>query len=466
METRKVSEKESRAGGSAHPRRPYSLRIRLALLATIVLLLALGLVGFALNSANYSGAVSSLQIRMESYVYQALAAMEVDVSGQVTIEELADPRLNLPGSGHYLVVKGQNTDWHSASELGITLPAPPVLGTGESSFTEPEAPDEYFIYAYGIGWQLPDGSIEPFTVSVWVEASELRSQTAAFRLGLWQSLATAGAILLLAQVLILFLVFRPLGRVARDVAKVESGRSTRLEGDYPRELEPLARNVNRLLETEKSNQERIRNALDSLAHSLKTPLAVIQAGLPLHGGKAEASMQNAVDEIQHLVATRLERAGSSARRTMAEPVPVEPQLQRIVDSLGKVYSQKMIEPELIMEKDLVFHGEKRDLLELIGNLADNAYKYGDKKVRISAGASGPGQSRPGLWIRVEDDGPGIDRARRDALLQRGVRGDERVEGHGLGLAIVLELVTAYGGDIEIGDSALGGARIEVRIPAT
>mgnify|MGYP001556980269 FL=1 len=87
-------------------------------------------------------------------------------------------------------------------------------------------------------------------------------------------------------------------------------------------------------------------------------------------------------------------------------------------------------------------------------------------MRISAGAEGAGQTRPGLWIRVEDDGPGIDRARRDALLQRGVRGDERVEGHGLGLAIVLELVTAYGGDIEIGRSPLGGARIEVRIPAT
>ena len=460
METGKVPDRESKPDEANRSRRPYSLRTRLILLATVILALALGLVGIALNTANYRGAISSLQIRMESYVYQVLGAMEVGPSGELTVEDLADPRLNQPGSGHYLVVKGQNTDWHSASELGITLPEAPVLDTGESSFIQPEARDDYFVYAYGIGWQMPDDSIEPFTVSVWVQASELRSQTAAFRLGLWQSLGTAGAILLLAQLLILFLVFRPLGRVARDVARVESGRSPCLEGDYPQELEPLARNVNRLLQTEKSNQERIRNALDSLAHSLKTPLAVIQAALPLHGGKEEAAMQNAVDEIQHLVATRLQRAGSSTRRTMAEPVAVEPQLLRIIESLSKVYSHKMIEPELIMEDNLVFYGEKRDLLELMGNLADNAYKYGDGKVRISAGAEGAGQLRPGLWLRVEDDGPGIDEGSWNRLLKRGARGDEGVEGHGLGLAIVLELVSAYGGDIEIGRSSMGGALID------
>ena len=108
---------------------------------------------------------------------------------------------------------------------------------------------------------------------------------------------------MLAQIAIFFFGFRPLSQVATDVARVESGQAARLEGHYPRELEPLARNVNRLLETEKSNQSRIRNALDSLAHSLKTPLAVIQAGLPLHGGDSEASMQSAVNEMERLIAT-------------------------------------------------------------------------------------------------------------------------------------------------------------------
>jgi two-component system sensor histidine kinase PhoQ len=299
-------------------------------------------------------------------------------------------------------------------------------------------------------------------VSVLVDAGEIRQQTRAFRLGLWRSLGTAGVILVLAQLLMLFLGFRPLRQVARDVGRIESGQAPKLEGNYPRELEPLARNVNRLLETEKSNQQRIRNALDSLAHSLKTPLAVIQAGLELYGGEAAKPMRDAADEMHHLIATRLERARASARRTLAEPVKVRPQVKRILDSLQKVYSHKMIEAELTMDESLLFFGEH------------NAFKYGSGKVRVSAGSIEPEATRTGLWLSVEDDGAGIDKSQWKLLLQRGARGDERaskqdgekVGGHGLGLAIVTELVAAYGGEISIGRSTLGGAMIRVEIPGS
>ncbi|MEE4219269.1 MAG: ATP-binding protein, partial [Xanthomonadales bacterium] len=427
--------------------------------------LALGLVGLAVNDANHRGAESALQVRMESYVYTLLAAMEVDGAGGFTVEEdFADPRLLQPASGLYLQVRGKKGRWRSASALGVELPELSTIDAGLSAFERPAESRPYYIYQYGIAWQQDDGEITPFTVSVLIDAAEIGRQTSAFRTGLWRSLALAGAILALAQVIIGFLVLRPLRRVAQDVARIESGAAQRLEDQYPRELEPLARNVNRLLESEQSNQARIRNALDSLAHSLKTPLAVIQAGLPLHGGEAEASMQNAVDEMKHLVATRLERAGSSARRTMAAPIAVAAQVQRIVDSLGKVHSQKMIQAGITLEDGLLFYGEKRDLLELVGNLADNAFKYGKSRVEVSGGVFGKDGPRTGLWLRVEDDGPGMDEARQEKLLQRGVRGDERVEGHGLGLAIVMELVTAYGGEMSLGLSELGGALVEVKIP--
>ena len=445
--------------------RSLSLRSRAVLAAIPVLVIALGLVGFAVSEANYRGAVSSLQLRMETYVYSVLAAMEVNAAGGFTVEEeLADPLLVQPASGLYVQVQGENQQWRSASALGVSLPEPAPVLAGQESFSEPAEGSPWIVYRFGIGWQREDGGVSPFTVSVIVGEAEIGRQTRAFRSGLKRSLILAGAILVLAQLLIGYLVFRPLRRVAQDVARIETGEAERLEDRYPRELEPLARNVNRLLDTEKSNQERIRNALDSLAHSLKTPLAVLQAGLPLHGGKAEESMQNALDEMQRLVATRLERAGRSARRTLAAPVAVEPQLQRILDSMHKVHSHKMIEAALTLEDDLAFYGEQRDLLELAGNLVDNAFKYGDARIAISGGTVDMEATRPGLWLRVEDDGPGISVDRREQLLQRGVRGDERVEGHGLGLAIVLELVTAYGGTLTIDDSALGGARVEVRIP--
>jgi len=444
----------------------FSLRNRLIGVGTLVLVVALGMVGLALNAANHRGAVSALQARMESYVYLVLAAMEVEPDGRLEVkEDFADPRLSQPGSGMYVAVEGRERRWRSRSALGQQLPAPAPVAAGETVFEEPLEAGGYYTLRYGVGWQLDEGRLEPFTVTVQVDPVEIEQQTSAFRLGLWRALGTAGAILALSQVFFLALVFRPLGRVAADVARIESGRAERLEGRHPRELEPLVRNVNRLLETEQSNQQRIRNALDSLAHSLKTPLAVIQAGLPQLDKTAADSMQNAVDEMRRLIATRLERAGSTARRTLAEPVPVAPQLQRVLDSLQKVHSRQMIKTEVKLEDGLAFYGEQRDLLELLGNLLDNAFKYGGGRVRVQGGAVDPDRSRPGLWLRIADDGPGIEPEQRAKLVRRGVRGDERVEGHGLGLAIVTELVSAYGGRIELAASDLGGAEIRVWLPA-
>jgi two-component system sensor histidine kinase PhoQ len=159
-------------------------------------------------------------------------------------------------------------------------------------------------------------------------------------------------------------------------------------------------------------------------------------------------------------------AVASTRRTLGEPVAVAPQADRVLASLQKVYSHKSIRTAVRIEPELKFFGEKRDLLEVMGNLFDNAFKYGGGAVRIAAGVLGADQVRPGMWLTVEDDGPGIDPARWTRLLQRGVRGDERVEGHGLGLAIVLELVSAYGGDISISKSDLGGACLRVELAPT
>jgi two-component system sensor histidine kinase PhoQ len=237
-----------------------------------------------------------------------------------------------------------------------------------------------------------------------------------------------------------------------------------MDGPYPRELEPLTRNLDHLLNTEKANQARYRNALDSLAHSLKTPLAVIRAGLLSEKTGDKAAMNNAVEEMQHLIASRLERAAASTRRTLSAPVPVKVQADRIVASLRKVHSHKLKTMDVRIPAELVFFGEKRDLMEMMGNLLDNACKYGEGAVRLSAGAVDAAGSRTGFWMTVENDGAPIEAGMRERLLQRGVRGDERVEGHGLGLTIVMELVSAYGGDIVIDRSELGGALFTITIP--
>jgi len=434
------------------------------LLGLVVLAVALGLVGLALDAAFARSAESELRNQMETWVYLVLGAAEIGEQGGIRIEdESGDPRLVQPGSGVYVHVHGGRDHWSSPSALGIELPDLAPINAGQQRFIRPGPLSQFFALQYGVAWELveDEGEVLPITVTVLVEPRLLAAKTRAFRQGLWRSLGAAGLILGMAQFLFLWLALRPFRQVAGDVAEIEAGARERLDGPYPRELEPLTRNLDRLLATEKANQERYRSALDSLAHSLKTPLAVIRAGLPKSQGPEVAAMQEAVDEMQQLIVSRLQRAAASTRRTHAAPVAVQPIVERLMASLRKVYSQELKTVAVKVPAELVFHGEQRDLMELFGNLLDNACKYGAGTVAVSAG-----REAGTVWLKVENDGRPIPADQAQKLVQRGVRGDERerIEGHGLGLTIVTELVSAYGGELHIGESELGGTAINVRLP--
>jgi len=434
-------------------------------MAVILLTISLGLVGFALDSAFQRSSEAGLRARMESLVYLVLAAAEVGNDGSLVIDaDPGDPRLSQPGSGFDAGVSGRGVNWLSGSSLGVDLPDPVRVGTGENVFLPATAATGHFYtLRYGVSWELPQDRMLPVTVTILVDPRELKPELSAFRTGLWQSLGLAGLILVMAQVLLLALGLRPLRRITEDISGIESGQLASLEGQYPVELEPLKRNLNHLLETEKTNQARYRNALDSLAHSLKTPLSVIRTSLPADRSAKTLAMENAVADMQHLIATRLHRAAASARSSNAPALDVKTQVERLVQSLKRVYSHQLISIDVIIDPKLAFYGEQRDFLELAGNLLENACKYGGGKVRLTLHALDAEDPRAGIRLQVDDNGPGIAEDQREPLLQRGVRGDERVEGHGLGLAIVTEIVNAYHGQISIGQSELGGACVDVTL---
>lgn len=450
---------------TANQQKPFSLRLRLVVLAVLLLTVSLGLVGFALDSAFHKSSEAGLQARMESLVYLVLSATEVTDDGSLEFDQdPGDPRLRQPGSGFYASVSGDSDRWASASALGVSLPEPVQVHTGEREFLP--ASDEsgsFYTFRYGVSWELPGNRMLPVTVTILVDPEELQPELQAFRSGLWKSLGLAGLILVLAQVILLALGLRPLRRITEDISGVESGKLNRLEGSYPLELEPLQRNINHLLDTEQANQKRYRNALDSLAHSLKTPLSVIRSSLAMDGSPKAVAMDHAVNDMQHLIATRLHRAATSARSSNAPAVDVKTQVDRLVSSLKRVHSQGLINIDVNIEPGLAFYGEQRDFLELTGNLLDNACKYGNGEVRLSVRVLDAENIRSGIHLQVDDNGPGIALDMREQLLQRGVRGDERVEGHGLGLAIALEIVSAYHGEIAIQQSDLGGACLSVTL---
>jgi len=443
-------------------KKTLSLRLRLVALVVLLLAVSLGLVGFALDAAFHKSSEAGLKARMESLVYLVLAATDANEDGSITVDDdPGDPRLGQPGSGIYAHVYGDLNEWASPSSLTVDLPRSQRAMAGESQFNVPSSENDFYRLCYGVRFELRDRSTLPVTVCILVHSVELQPELLAFRTGLWRSLGVVGLILVLAQLVLLTLGLKPLRRITQDISAVESGELERLEDNYPKELEPLKRNLNHLLDTEKANQTRYRNALDSLAHSLKTPLSVIRSSLPADSSRKSAAIENSVVDMQHLIATRLQRAAASARRSIGKAVDIKTQVERLIQSLDRVYSQKTINTDVIIEPGLAFYGEQRDLLELAGNLLDNACKYGDGRVRLTVHATDSDDARAGISLQVEDNGPGIAEDEREILLKRGVRGDERAEGHGLGLAIVLEIVSAYNGEIIIEQSDLGGACISV-----
>ncbi|MEO8741622.1 MAG: ATP-binding protein, partial [Lysobacteraceae bacterium] len=226
--------------------------------------------------------------------------------------------------------------------------------------------------------------------------------------------------------------------------------------------------INAFIASERENLDRYRNTLSDLAHSLKTPLAVLRSSLD--NDVEEAALRNEVrDQVQRMneiVSYQLSRGVTTGHQLFAAPLDIEARAEGIVTSLEKVYVGKRVLCEFDLDHAARFHGDQGDLMELLGNLLENAFKWANQRVLLSTrNEETRSNRRPGLLLTVEDDGPGIPPEQVDRLLQRGVRGDERVQGHGIGLSIVQNIVRSYHGELTVDASPeLGGARFSVRIP--
>jgi two-component system sensor histidine kinase PhoQ len=436
------------------------------------LLAFLGLTGYALDQAFADTALSSQRERLQTYLQAYIARSEVTRANRILVDdEPPEPRFAQPGdSGLYAGVRGDGFGWESPSAMGRELPFDIGLERGEVRFDGPLPSSAGPIYRLGMGvnWEVgPEQSID-FSFFVAESATTVERQIAVFRRTLWAYLGGAGVLLLVLQIVLLRWSFRPLRRVIVDLARVERGEADRLDGAYPRELALLTDNLNGFIESEREHLLRYRNTLGDLAHSLKTPLAVLRSRLE-DGEDAAVLREEArqqVARMDQIVAYQLSRAATSGHQRFAAPVDLAEHAEELVRGLEKVYASKGVYCEFELDPQARFHGETGDLLELMGNLVENAFKWAQRRVLLSTRAL-PGASgrRPGLWLAVDDDGPGIPEERIALLLQRGVRGDERVQGHGIGLAIVQDIVRAYGGQLTVTRSEeLGGARFQVVIP--
>ncbi|KGM53672.1 ATPase [Lysobacter daejeonensis GH1-9] len=458
-------------------RQPLSLQARQVLVASLGLVAFLALAGYALDRAFLETAKGNLRERMRSY---ALAFADSDFARDGTFippYDLPDPRFERPGSGLYAEVVFPNGHWDSPSSIGPLLPEGRVLKAQEEVFEGPlpiteisGAKGEAYRYGRGLIWSLEGGKTAEFAYTVYIfeDTTALSRQVEVFRQELWRYLGGAGIILLLLQTVILRWSLLPLRRVIHELKRVQRGAASRMSERHPRELEPLAESINAFIESERENLDRQRNTLADLAHSLKTPLAVLRARVDSDASEAELREEviTQVGRMSDLVSYQLSRAARSGHALFAAPIAIEPHAEQIVRGLEKVYTAKGVLCEFDLADGVQFYGEPGDLQELLGNLLENAFKWARSRVLLTVhvGETAAGR-RPGLVIAVDDDGPGIPEDKVALVLQRGVRGDERVQGHGIGLSIVQDLVKGYRGTLDVRRSEeLGGARFEVVLP--
>lgn len=448
-----------------------SLQARMLVVATVVLVAFLSMAGFALERAYEQSARVGQVSRLEADVHDLLRVADPGASSALIISgDATDRRLMTPHSGLYAQVTSDDGRiiWRSPSLVGRRLafrsglePSQTVFyQTTSQAFHEDES-ETVFALSMGVIWVDTAGEDRAYTFSVAESHEIFDAQIREFRASLWFWFSALTLVLLLVQVFILRWSLAPVRRLGQDLTKIEKGQIELLEGNYPHELMGLVDDLNALVQHERARQSRYSNAMADLAHSLKTPLAVLRGLANLDLPKeSKKTLKSQVDRLDQIARYQLKRVTTSGQSRFTKPVSVSPKINLILQALDKVYADRRVVSHCEVARNTKFYGDEGDLMELLGNLLDNAYKYGAGKVWVSAS----NQDNGDLILSVSNNGPDIPEEARQTILQRGIRADSKQEGQGIGLAMVNDIVTAYGGDIRVSSLDGGGAIFELLFP--
>ena len=447
----------------------HSLSRRLLISVSLPLALFFGVMMYILDTGFRVVSDQTMQQLLDTQMVALVAAAEKQPDGGYAppLHDV-DSRLSRPRSGLFAQIRSVNHQWRSPSAVGTALDFGPLLAEGGRSFSYGEfGHDRVAIESRGLQFEDDPNpnSARTITFSVAVSLSPYEEQLWRFRRRMLGWFTGLMLVLLVVLAALLHWVLAPVRRLEREIHEVEEGRSEVLGSGYPRELSGVATNLNALLVGERKRVARYRDTLGNLAHSLKTPLAVMQSALSSEAHASAGTFGGEIDRMKDIIAHQLNRAAASGGALLGQaPVDVEQLTIGLRATLLKVYADKDLSLELAIEPDCQFVGDRGDFTELLGNLMDNACKWCRSHVRVAVSTDKQFSSRQRLTVVVEDDGPGISEENRARVLERGVRTDETVPGHGLGLAMVRDTVDLYGGSLSIDRSPLGGARFTLQLP--
>jgi len=436
------------------------IQTRLLFTTTLVLGSCLSLAGYILDRSFQASVVAGAEQQLRLVTYSLMGVVDFDGTRLGLSSDLPEPRLNQPESGLYanVLMRERVAGWRSPSALTTDVPFPEhvlAMDPGEFLFTEvADSRPPFYYLSYAVSWGADDGAVLTFTVAT--EQTEFVRSISRFRQNLWFGL---GAVLLLfvgAQYMALRWGLTPLRQMAEEVRELEAGDRETLSQTYPPELSGLAGNLDRFVEHERRSRTRYRNALEDLAHSLKTPLAVVRNAINEANGSASELLREQLARMESTVHHQLSRASVRGPVIVGGTVELAVLVERLVRALRTAYVERNIDASISVDRDLRLRGDEGDLMEIFGNLLENAFKYTRSRIRITA-QKGSG----GVETVIDDDGPGIPSHLREEVLHRGIRADEMQTGQGIGLSVVADLVQLYEGSLAIEDSELGGARLRL-----
>lgn len=441
-----------------------SLRKRLLISAALLLIVFLGIMGVGLNNAFKQSVLSNAEDALRNQIVLLLSNVDVFDNQLSVANELLEARLSQADSDLYAQISTAQDGivWNSVSSLGVEMP----ILTGDlgefrfyPQFIWPEQPSMYAM-SLNVEWETEQGDL-PFTIQVAEKTIAYDRRLRAYRkqISIW--LAVLGTSLLALLLLLLTWALRPLVRVTHQVAEIEQGTRQRFDEDYPNEVSRLTQNLNQLLNVEEQRISRQKEVLGNLAHSLKTPLAVLK-GIK-YGDTNKDDVAHQLDSIQTIIDYQLQSASAVGRRRFAKAIQIEQATNKILNSLNKIYADKSLNVIVNIQQGVQFYGDEGDWMELCGNLLENAYKWASSEITVMIENTSNDDlgSRKTTVLKVFDDGPGIDDDRKEAILQRGVRLDSQTPGHGLGLNIVKGIVDAYEGKLSISNNEPQGTIFSV-----
>ena len=437
-----------------------SLRFRLLLAAAIAIVVALVLAAGILSKLFADHVEAREWSELRNHLNQLVGAVERGTDDQIQLTStLADPRFDQPQGGLYWQIDVEGGKRERSRSLWDTELQPPAdqLRPGDVHRHRLTGPQGAPVMAIEAAVTIPPNTTPlQLRVMVAVDRRDVDAAISGFRRVLFQSLAVLGACLLGALIWQIRVGLSPLRQLHRELLAVRRGEATRIEGAFATELTPLVRDLNALLAREQQEREHARERAADLAHGFKTPLAVQSAIARDLRRRGEAQVAGELDVQVEMMSRHVTRELSRVRTVGASTLSrattnVRPIVAQVVNALGRISADRNLSWTIDVGETTVFVGEENDLLEIVGNLADNASKWAASSIIIKARSTGGT-----LTLSVEDDGPGLPAAERDLAMTRGARLDEQTDGHGLGMSIVAKMVERYGGSLCLERSALGG----------